>query len=297
MNRAIASGLLYSMCIVALATDVSGQVQMSTSRSQSSTSSAPSGSQSPSVTDTALLATVPTPPPGVVPHPGNMSGQPLQVGDLPPGTLSVRVIRGDFTRNVSGQRVDLRLESDGRTQTSLTGQDGRALFTGLAIGAPVQAATTLDGERLESQLFPVPSLGGVRLVLVGGATGTPIDVSPQTALAESPSESNSATTRPSTAMSSMATVGWVVGIWAIVGCAFFVYGRSKRRPGGSGSGPVPQLPEPLPERVETRERLVMSLVDAEREHKAGRLPADEYQRRRADIMDSLDGLYAASTAS
>ena len=47
-----------------------------------------------------------------------------------------------------------------------TNDAGRAEFSGLAPGTRVKAVTTVDGERLESQAFPVQAQGGVRLMLV-----------------------------------------------------------------------------------------------------------------------------------
>lgn len=290
MNDVRSTRFLCGVCIVAFAAGVRAQSPAFDGLPQSLTSAS---SVSP---DTSLLATVPTPPAGTVPHPGSMSGQPLQVGDLPPGILSVRVIRGDFSRNIAGQRVDLRLESDGRTMTSLTGQDGRALFTGLAIGARVQAGTTIDGDHLESQIFPVPSLGGVRLVLVAGEASTGADSRPPTAIAEPPIGSTEPSARPSKAISSAGLTGWVVGLWSIAGGAFFYFGRGRRPAARPNPTPTPEPPQSVSD-TETRERLVTSLVDVERDHKAGRLTAEEYQRRRTEIMDSLDLLVAESKAS
>ena len=98
-----------------------------------------------------------------MPDPKQMSGVPLPVGDLPPGTVTVRVVRGTMTNVISGQRVDLI----GPTPMSANTNDtGRAEFTGLRPGIRVRASTTVDGENLESQEFIVPSNGGIRLALV-----------------------------------------------------------------------------------------------------------------------------------
>jgi len=94
-----------------------------------------------------------------------MAGAPLQVGDLPPGTITVRVIRGSFDRNVVGQTVMVHLDRENRTLTGTTGPEGRAQFVGATVGAPVWVEATVDGERLSSQTFEVPARGGVRLVL------------------------------------------------------------------------------------------------------------------------------------
>jgi hypothetical protein len=115
-----------------------------------------------------LLSTVPTPPAGATPEPAQMSGLPLQVGDLPPGTVAVRVIRRNFSNNIAGQLVTL---SKGATEPAIdttSDRDGRAIFNGLRVGSSVRASAVVDGEALESQQFELPAQGGVRLVLVAG---------------------------------------------------------------------------------------------------------------------------------
>jgi len=116
----------------------------------------------------ACLAGALLPVAAQMPDPKQMSGVPLPVGDLPPGTVTVRVVRGTMTNVIAGQRVDLI----GPTPTSAkTNDSGRAEFTGLQPGTRVRASTTVDGEYLESQEFAVPSNGGVRVALVAAASG------------------------------------------------------------------------------------------------------------------------------
>jgi hypothetical protein len=91
------------------------------------------------------------------------SGIPRPVDDLPPGTVSVRVIRGDLSNPIANQPVELIVGDDKRVQN--TDSEGRAEFV-VATSGTVRAATTVDGERLESQTFPAPTTGGVRLLLV-----------------------------------------------------------------------------------------------------------------------------------
>jgi hypothetical protein len=98
-----------------------------------------------------------------MPDPKQMSGVPLPVGDLPPGTVTVRVVRGTMTNVITGQLVEIIGPSPMRTKTN---ESGRAEFTGLQPGTRVRAATTVDGEYLESQEFTIPSNGGVRIALV-----------------------------------------------------------------------------------------------------------------------------------
>lgn len=101
------------------------------------------------------------------PDPSQMSGLPLPDGELPDGTISVRVIRGQLTNNVTGQPVDLH-QGD-VVSTAVTDADGRATFLSLSPGVEVYAATELDGQRIQSQRFAAPGRGGVRLMLVGAA--------------------------------------------------------------------------------------------------------------------------------
>lgn len=115
-----------------------------------------------------VLSTVAEPPAGSEAVPAQMSGFPLQVGDLPPGVVVVRVIRRSFSENVAGQAVTLREPFSTRAQEAVTDADGRAQFSGMAVGARVQAQATLDGEVLSSQIFTLPAQGGVRLVLASG---------------------------------------------------------------------------------------------------------------------------------
>jgi hypothetical protein len=116
-------------------------------------------------TTAKMLSTVPTPPPGAVSRPTQMSGMPRQVGDLPPGTVAVRVVRDPF-ENVPSQFVVLHRGSVARAGT--TGDDGRATFAGLAVGDEVYASAVVDGEALESARFRLPPDGGVRVLLVAG---------------------------------------------------------------------------------------------------------------------------------
>ena len=116
------------------------------------------------------------------PDPRQMSGIPLPDPQLPAGTITVRVVRGSLSNNVSDQPVELR-EGD-NVATAVTDAEGRAEFLTLNPGATVVAATELDGVRLESQPFPVPGQGGIRLMLVGAA---------DPALAAAPAESGTVT--------------------------------------------------------------------------------------------------------
>ena len=99
-----------------------------------------------------------------MPDAKQMSGIPRPVTDLPNGSVSVRVIRGDMTQNLANQPVEMH--SGDKVQTVNTDAEGRAQFDNLTSGSPVKFATVVDGERIESQEFPAQSPGGVRLLLV-----------------------------------------------------------------------------------------------------------------------------------
>jgi hypothetical protein len=102
-----------------------------------------------------------------MPDPKTMSGIPRPVDDLPNGAISVRLIRGSLSNNLTGRPVDLHVGP--KVITVKTDENGRAEFkdfiTGTA-GATVKATADVDGEHLESQEFPAPTRGGIRLMLV-----------------------------------------------------------------------------------------------------------------------------------
>ncbi len=135
---------------------------------------------------TVLAMTVPAlthaqaPPPGLLsPHAdlagadpadhgvAKAAGMPLRDGNLAPGMLTVRIVRGSFDNNVPDQNVTVSV-AGGKTETVRTGPDGRAQFAHLPVGASVQAAATVDDEALLSDSFEMPGESGVRLLLVVG---------------------------------------------------------------------------------------------------------------------------------
>jgi len=103
-----------------------------------------------------------------MPDPKQMSGIPRPVTDLPNGSISVRLIRGELSNNMTNFPVELHAGS--KVTTVKTDDGGRAQFDGLTPGTAVKAVATVDGEVLESQEFPVPAQGGVRLMLVATDT-------------------------------------------------------------------------------------------------------------------------------
>src|SRR5437016_4199211 len=108
-----------------------------------------------------------------MPDPKQMSGIPRPVTDLPDRAISVRLIRGALSNNITDFPVELHIGS--KVQTVKTDDGGRAQFNDVPPGATVRALAVVDGERLESQEFQAPERGGVRLMLVAtdkaGKTG------------------------------------------------------------------------------------------------------------------------------
>ena len=99
-----------------------------------------------------------------MPDPKQMSGIPRPVTDLPDRSISVRVIRGELSNNIPNQPVQLRVGD--KLLTAKTDEAGRAQFDNVTPGAAVKASTDVAGEHLESQEFPAPPRGGIRLMLV-----------------------------------------------------------------------------------------------------------------------------------
>ncbi len=96
------------------------------------------------------------------------AGMPLQDGALPPGSLTVRVVQGAFSGDLSGIPVDV--EVAGRSPLRAETQTmGRAEFAHLPIGAQVSASATVNGSRLQSESFSMPADSGVRVLLISGA--------------------------------------------------------------------------------------------------------------------------------
>lgn len=100
-----------------------------------------------------------------MPDPKQMAGIPRPVDDLPTGSVSVRLIRGQLSNNIADHPVELHF-GNGRVLTVKTDEAGRAQFDKLPAGSPVKASAEVDGERLESQEFLAPAQGGIRLMLV-----------------------------------------------------------------------------------------------------------------------------------
>jgi len=119
-----------------------------------------------------------------MPDVSQMSGVPLPSGELPNGTVSIRVVRGALGNDVVGLEVELH--GGGQVWKVTTDGEGRAQFAQAAPGTRVHAVATVDGVRLESEEFPVPATGGMRVIIVaplaGNAGATPPAAAPATPL-------------------------------------------------------------------------------------------------------------------
>lgn len=135
------------------------------------------------VTTTAVV-----PSSGQMPDLRQMSGIPITMSDTPAGTVVVRVVRGEPGSDVPNHPVELHF--GGQTRQATTDASGRATFADLPAGVTVHAFAQVDGERLESQDFPLPAGAGVRVILATGAAsvarGTATDAPPMAAGAPIP---------------------------------------------------------------------------------------------------------------
>src|SRR3954451_21733417 len=71
-----------------------------------------------------------------MPDPKQMSGIPRPVDDLPNGSVSVRVIRGDLSNNITGHPIEMHVGD--KVQTVNTDADGRAQFDKLPSGTTLK---------------------------------------------------------------------------------------------------------------------------------------------------------------
>ena len=98
-----------------------------------------------------------------------MAARPLMVGDLPVGTVTVRVARGSLSNAAVGVEVVATVTAPGgtaRARTEQTKSDGRATFSDLPVGAEFHAEAVVDDQHLKTASFAIPAEGGARLMLV-----------------------------------------------------------------------------------------------------------------------------------
>jgi hypothetical protein len=91
------------------------------------------------------------------------------VGDLPTGTVTVRVGRGSLSNAAVGVDVVATVTAPGgkaSERSEKTKPDGRATFSSLPVGAEFRAQVEVDGQRLQTASFAIPGEGGARLMLL-----------------------------------------------------------------------------------------------------------------------------------
>ncbi len=92
------------------------------------------------------------------------SGLPLPDPQQPAGTITVRVLRGDFAHPQVGHEVTLQ-GPDG-PRTAKTDETAHAVFSGLQAGASYVAKVSGFGEELASQPLEISAQSGIRVMLV-----------------------------------------------------------------------------------------------------------------------------------
>src|ERR1700733_7316299 len=109
-----------------------------------------------------------------MPNLAEIVGRPLPDSGMPPGTVSVRVARKMPSNGVAAAEVSAVIKNAGgdlRRRTEKTDADGRAMFEGMAPGDEFHAEVTVDGELLKTETFTIPTVGGLRTMLIA-ALGT-----------------------------------------------------------------------------------------------------------------------------
>lgn len=97
--------------------------------------------------------------------PSKMSGIPRPDPQVPPGTITVRLIRGQLSNRMTGVDVSL-VGADGKSNLQKTDDQGRATFAGLAAPGPYTAKATDGVEELASQPIELQPQMGSRVMLV-----------------------------------------------------------------------------------------------------------------------------------
>jgi hypothetical protein len=106
--------------------------------------------------------------------PSRMSGIPRPDPQVPAGTITVRLIRGELSNRVVGTEVVLE-GADGSSKKAKTDDQGRATFSGLDGSGPFRAKASDGTVELASQPIELQAGMGSRVMLVfpaaGGADG------------------------------------------------------------------------------------------------------------------------------
>ncbi len=103
--------------------------------------------------------------------PSRMSGIPRPDPNIPVGTITVRVIRGDLTHNMVGVDVTLTDGEGHRLSAKTEGETARATFSGLTGGPYIAHAKDAEGVELTSQSIELQPNAGIATMLVFPAGG------------------------------------------------------------------------------------------------------------------------------
>jgi hypothetical protein len=113
---------------------------------------------------------------GGMPNLKEVVGRPLPDAGMATGTVSVRVSRRMPGNAVAGAEVAAIIKTGGgelRRRTEKTDANGRVIFEGMVPGDEFHAEVTVDGEKLETQTFTMPSQGGLRTMLIAALGAAP----------------------------------------------------------------------------------------------------------------------------
>jgi hypothetical protein len=98
--------------------------------------------------------------------PSKMSGIPRPDPQVPAGTITVRLIRGELSARMTNHTVEL-VDASGKSKETKTDAEGRATFAGLSPSDGPFTARAKDGDStLTSQEIALPPEVGVRVMLV-----------------------------------------------------------------------------------------------------------------------------------
>jgi hypothetical protein len=116
-----------------------------------------------------LLAAVASAQPMMM-DPSKMSGIPRPDPQVPAGTITVRLIRGQLSNRMVGVEVTLA-GPDGKTRAEKTDAEGRATFAGLDGQGPYVASAKDGDTEQKSQPIPLEPQMGSRVMLVFSQAG------------------------------------------------------------------------------------------------------------------------------
>jgi hypothetical protein len=106
--------------------------------------------------------------------PSRMSGIPRPDPQVPPKTITVRLIRGELANRMTGHAVELLDQTSGKKESAQTDDQGRATFANLQGGPYVARAVDGGEERVSQPIELTPSVGTrVMLVFPLGGLGLP----------------------------------------------------------------------------------------------------------------------------